>query len=288
MQSRLRHSSLGMVIGVPFGGTAAVTNNVAMEAELATYISGLATPLSADILGKINTFVAGYKSDDGLTNLSDAYDVMYYLGNETAESSLRNLVKRAHDAVAVNSPTFTPYEGWAGDGISSYINTNYNPATEGSKYTLNNASLGVYSRTDATGLYCDIGSRTDTSNYTGIFLRNINAVAHRLHNDVNSFINEIVVNTLGMGIVTRSGNTPNDLYGYKNKVSLTKDSTGNNTTSIPNFNLFIGARNFANTAESFSLRQYAFVFAGNHRTQTSVNYITDRFQALMTANGKQV
>ncbi len=261
------------------------------DADLLTYISGLATPLSADILGKINDiFVVPYKSDDGLTNLSDAYDVMYYLANETAESSLRNLVKRAHDAVAVNSPTFTPYEGWAGDGISSYIDTNYNPATEGSKYTLNNCSLGIYSRTDSAGTYCDIGSRTDTTNYTGLFSRLATGiVAHRIHNVATISVNGTVADSLGMNIVTRNAAAQTGLFGYKNKVQLSNSPGVGNTTSIPNGNFYISARNLVGTgAETLSPRQYALAFAGNHRAQESVNYLYDRFQALMTANGKQV
>jgi hypothetical protein len=266
---------------------APVTSYITADPDLALYISGLATPLSATQLAYINTFVAGYKSDDSLTNLSDAYDVMYYLGNETAESSLRNLVKRAHDAVAVNAPTFTPYEGFKGDGISSYIDTNYNGATEGSKYTLNNCSLGIYSRTDVHGLYTDIGNRTSTSDYTAILARYSGNTIMRLHNALDPVIQDAEANSLGMFIACRSAASQTGLFGYHNKTSLTIINTGN-TTNIPNCNIFIGARNYNGTPEQLSPRQLSFVFAGNYRTQTSVNYITDRFQALMTANGKQV
>jgi hypothetical protein len=51
---------------------------------------------------------------------------------------------RLTDYTAVNSPTFTTDEGYEFNGISSYINTNFNPATQGVNYTLNNASRGFY------------------------------------------------------------------------------------------------------------------------------------------------
>lgn len=276
--------AIGNAIGVPFGGTAAVTNNVAMEAELATYISGLATPLSADILGKINTFVAGYKSDDGLTNLSDAYDVMYYLGNETAESSLRNLVKRAHDAVAVNSPTFTPYEGWAGDGISSYIDSNYNPATEADNYALNDASFGVYYRVTVNDGLTKINGAWSTAADGGTANRIQLTLETGAINSTISTGGTITPPAGGFKIIARAVNTHQRIYINKSEQSFARAST-----KIPNQNiLLLACNNATGAAQYFDSSQISFAFAGNNRTQESVNYLTDRFQALMTANGKQV
>jgi hypothetical protein len=45
---------------------------------------------------------------------------------------------------AVNGPTFTPNLGYTGDGTTSYLNSNFNPATQGVKYTLNSASGFTY------------------------------------------------------------------------------------------------------------------------------------------------
>lgn len=44
----------------------------------------------------------------------------------------------------VNSTTFTAGIGFTGNASTMYINTNYNPSTQGVKYTLNNCSFGVY------------------------------------------------------------------------------------------------------------------------------------------------
>jgi len=45
----------------------------------------------------------------------------------------------------VNNTYKNIYSGVKGDAVSKYINTNYNPSTDGSKYTLNDASFWVYS-----------------------------------------------------------------------------------------------------------------------------------------------
>jgi hypothetical protein len=47
--------------------------------------------------------------------------------------------KRLVNYTAVNSPVFSSNGGFTGNGTSSYIDTNYNPATNGVNYTLNNA-----------------------------------------------------------------------------------------------------------------------------------------------------
>ena len=50
-----------------------------------------------------------------------------------------------HQVSKVNSPVFTADSGFAGDGLSSYLDTNYNPSTNGVKYTLDNASISIWS-----------------------------------------------------------------------------------------------------------------------------------------------
>jgi hypothetical protein len=97
-----------------------------LNAETVTYITGLTTPLSSGQVTLIDTFVTSLKTGLSITTLDEVFDVMYILAGETAESSLRNLIKNDHHATAVNSPTFTALEGFTGDGLTKYINTNYN------------------------------------------------------------------------------------------------------------------------------------------------------------------
>jgi hypothetical protein len=52
--------------------------------------------------------------------------------------------KRLSQYTAVNSPTFTTNEGFKGNGVSAYLNNNFNPTTNGVNYTQNDASRYVY------------------------------------------------------------------------------------------------------------------------------------------------
>ena len=119
-------------------------------AELIAYNAGLATPLSVEQNARLETFIKAVKTGFSSTNLSDDFDVMRFLGGQTAESSLRNLVKNSHHGTAVNSPTFTQYESFKGDGLTSYIDDNYNPSTQAVKYTQNNASLAFTRKSQAS------------------------------------------------------------------------------------------------------------------------------------------
>lgn len=52
--------------------------------------------------------------------------------------------KRLFLYTGVNSPTFTSNQGFTGNGTSSHVDTNFNPATSGVQYQLNNASRFIF------------------------------------------------------------------------------------------------------------------------------------------------
>jgi hypothetical protein len=76
-------------------------------------------------------------------------DVFYvYANNGSKEFALLNWINPLlHQCSLINSPSFTANDGFTGNGTSSYINTNFNPATSGINYTLNNASIFTYNKT---------------------------------------------------------------------------------------------------------------------------------------------
>jgi len=258
------------------------------DADLNTYISGLSIALSDAQLTKINTFLVNYKTADSLTNLSDAYDVMYYLGNETAESSLRNLVKRAHDAVVVNSPTFTAYEGFAGDGISSYIDTNYQIDTDKVNYAVNNASFGIYYRSNIAAANIGSGCRNGTTSYISMRVRDAGASSmSAILNQGGSFGAAPVNNSGTPGMFISSKTSAGSSITYKNKIAFAARTAS--VDAIPDYNIYLGARNDSGaSAEIYSNRQMAFAFCGKGLSQANINNLTDNFEVLMDANGKGV
>ena len=257
------------------------------EPEVTAYISGLTTPLSAGQITKLNTFVRSLKTGLGISLLSDAFDVMYILAGETAESSLRNLVKRAHDAQAVNSPTFTALEGFTGNGTSSYLNSNYNPATQGINYLLNTCSAGCYDRTSSASNGALYGALSDSSNnYMQGLHRSTNNESFLILNEGPTASQKAENQTDGSGchIQTRLSAISGKLYRNKNNIlNSNKVSTG-----VPNNNIHILARNHNGTTNLYTNHQLSMVYFGKVLSDANVNAITDAIEAYMDSNGKGV
>ena len=200
-----------------YKGTTLLYSSFTFDPDLLTYIDGLITPLSPGQLILLNTFIVDLKAGLGITNLSDAFDVMYILGGETAESSLRNMIRRAHDATLVNAPLFTALEGYTGNGTNQRLELNYNPSTDGIKFTRDSASQIVYSRTNSlsNGVMGAVSGTNNcyltTRNSSNQFLVGINTAGYG-YVGVN-------YNSIGMFIGSRTAS--NVLNGYKNKVQQT-------------------------------------------------------------------
>jgi hypothetical protein len=67
-------------------------------------------------------------------------DLLYVFAAGVAATALTNLRQSSYGATAVNSPTFTVDRGYQGDGSTSYINSNFNPAAASSPQISQNSS----------------------------------------------------------------------------------------------------------------------------------------------------
>ena len=271
-------------IGIPFrrGGVIPFS----YEPELLTYIDGLETELSDGQLTLLNNFILTLKAGLSITNLSDAFDVMYILAGETAESSLRNLIRRAHDATNVNATPHVAYEGFTGDAISMYLDSNYSPATDSMRYSLNSASFGLYSRTSRaySSTKC---SGCYSANRLRIYPKNTSTKARGIINNIIA-VNIAVSDTLGMTSVIRLGAT--SAYSARNKTLSDEETTA--SAAIPEagrvFLLATAGATSVPQAGSFDDIQIAFAYLGRGLVQAELNVLFDAFETLMDANGKGV
>jgi len=260
-----------------------VVTNYVHTPEVSTYIDGLVTPLSDGQLALLNNFILTLKAGLSITNLSDAFDVMYILAGETAESSLRNMVRRAHDATTVNAPAYIPFEGFTSNLTSSYINSNYNPFTQGLKFVQDSASWGIYSRTSRAG----INTKTIIGN---------NGVYHRMllfntSNQVTGGVNSVGydpvgnITSLGFYIYQRPNNTMCQLS--KNGAAF-NNALGGSSTPL-NVNTFIlCTNNGAGSPTGFDDCQCSIAFIARHFSNAEALVIFNAVEAYMDANGKGV
>lgn len=279
-------SAYGNVKGNRGIGQSVWTAEPGYEAELVTYKTGLATPLSAGELTLLNDLIVGLKTDLGSTNLSDDFDVIRIMAGETSEVSLKNLVKDEHHATleGASVPTFITKEGFTGTG-SGYIDTQYNPVADGENYTNNNCSFGLYFRSgDAAGSTVSAAGINDTTAGKIIMYLSDNENFDRAWLNSDSFESINLTFAAGFKILTRTNDT---VAHYINGVG----GTGIETMHMfGSGNAFVLSRNILGTGAgtNFSLAQVSIEMWGRYFTLTEHEKIRARFETYMDAHGKGV
>jgi hypothetical protein len=170
--------------------------------------------------------------------------------------------------------------GMTPNGSTGYADTFWNPNTQNPNGMM---SLGVYLRTNsASGTICDIGaSNTAENQQCAIWAR---------------FLDTFYGLPAVTGVVTATANT--DARGFflasrtgSGTTFLQKNSTQNlfsEATGVPNFNIYVGARNRNNSAEFFSAKENAFVWIGGALTQAKALELYTIIQTFQTSMGRNV
>ena len=258
---------------IPTPGEVVVTYDPATEAWVTAVGSGNVSDPRKDL---IDALIVGLKTDGIWSKL----DRLWIFRAENATSALTDL-KALAVATAVNSPTFTADRGYAGNGSTSYINTNFNPGTGTPNYTGNAACFGIWDNT--------------TSSNSGTVPIGISYFGHlsegTIHYpDGNSYWR---VNTSGGGLTVaypgpglhmanRSTSGANQLYRNGSSiVSDTVSATANTTT-----NFYVCARNNDSgtpTAGSHSTDQIGIVIFGGTLSSTEHGNLYTRLNTYVTA-----
>lgn len=133
------------LICAPSGPTIGSTVVVSYQAETVSWAAAVVTAggtVSAGRESVVDTLIAGLKTDGIWSKL----DRLWLFAAENTQSALLDLVSRSTASV-VGSPTFTANSGYAANG-SSYINTNFNWATNGVTFVQNSAHISCWNLVD--------------------------------------------------------------------------------------------------------------------------------------------
>ena len=237
---------LGIGIGLSkFGG-------IAYDAAAVTLFSRMTTAPSAARKLLISNLIKGLKAD-GIWSLLDLF---YITASHDSQSSLLNWISTSFNCTAVNSPAFVADRGYTSNGTTSYLDTSWIPATHAINYQQNNASLGVYSRTDINGTLRDIGCLNGTLNMHMMARTSGN---YNLILNANSSANKTVANSLGFFSGTRVDSS--NFKHWQNGVELQNNAVAS-TGLVTVRSLFICALNSGGSPLNPSTRQIAFAFAG--------------------------
>lgn len=190
-----------------------------------------------------------------------------------------------YDCLPVNNPVFTVDRGYMGNGSSSYLDTQFNPATAGDpRFTQDSACLGIRSNTENVGTgslagFYDtalqrgttINPRIDNTNSVAAFRVNTGATAANTPNGA-------VPSSIGMFVANRTSSA--GVSGYRNGVKLV---SGTSQPSVPlaNGNLRFGSIN--NT--SYRACEFSMGFFSAGFTDAEVQDIHDWFEVYRLAVG---
>lgn len=194
----------------------------------------------------------------------DKMDIFYVLAVGDAAAARRNLKgNSAYNLTAVNSPTFTPFRGYAGNGSSSYLNSNWVPSTNAVQFTQNDACMGVYvnAGTDtAANFLSPWASLNSTGTAAGTIIN-----PRKASDGFGSRINDTTETNFGTsttryGLSALQRTTSSAQQGFRNGVSVgtaSITSTGL-TTCAP----WVGTANFDEAGSGYVDNRVAACWAG--------------------------
>ena len=237
------------------------------------------TAASGSVLTALNTAIVDLKAQNIWTN-KDA--IWVFATNGDNNFALYNIKDPSSIATRINSPVFVPLEGYTFDGVSSYIDSNYNLST-GTNYTLNSGGFTLYTRINANtgGFGTPLGAETSAATDRNLIIPRNGLTISINSNSVNFITGE---NTkIGYFQLYRTNSTTES---YK----VNDDAIGSITrasSALANANLYVGALNRVGVPTLPYPGQVSIVTVGGD-TSSTAQQERDIFQDYMIALGTQV
>ncbi len=253
---------------VKTGQTKVVTNNVAMTAETIAAIAGMVVEPSSSLKKAYNKALYRLVANGFFTRL----DVFRLYGAETAQQSLRNLIKDAHHATNATGLPFTASVGYTGAN-NKYLDSNYNPLTEGSTFSQDSCSIGQY---HTLARYY---GGANTYAFGSFFTRALGLVPYKVLSSGMHVLNSTsVTNTTsyipanGLHTIIRRASTASKFkHNADSEFSFTSTSG-----TIPNGNIYEGCLNNGGTAALFNIQGgYRAFFAGDEFSEAELLIMDD-------------
>jgi hypothetical protein len=170
----------------------------------------------------------------------------------------------------VNSPTWTAYLGYTGDGATEYLDYNFDLLNDGVEFTLNDASMGVYLNTNSTLEKAIMGVISLPSfersylypQFSGAPLYSINSTVETL--------GSAPVNLKGLLMSTRL--TSNSIKYFIDGTEEFTDITA--SVAIPSGNVYGLCRSFLGAANDFNTATLSMTVIGSTFDQAAFNTAT--------------
>jgi hypothetical protein len=234
------------------GAVPADSNTVAqiLDASAAAYFTAAGVS-TGTYINAFNTFYIALKA----MSLYTKFDRLWVLANEDTTAALM-CIKSLSVATAVAGPTFTAGQGYAGNGTTSYLNTNFVLSTDAVNFTRNSGAMSIYNRTNSAFKFFD--AAVESGGYS-LFIAAKNWFDNTSLGNANAaFAGNISIadaTSNGLYVISRTGAGAQELY--KNGASLASNTSA--SVALPAFAPFVGCNNSGGVAASFNDRQHSLV-----------------------------
>ncbi len=208
-------------------------------------------------------------------------DRLWLTAGENQPSALTDLIARAL-ATAVNSPTFVADQSFASDGTTSYINTGYNPSTNGVHWTLNSASHAFWSFGALGNVDCGVQGAIESGPTNLSRLR----TGTNYFYSANATSDGSVAGASASGLWTASRTASNLTTLYNNDVS--QDTNAVASSGVTNLTMYALVENLngvANFSTNTPVPKCSAIWYGGGLSQANMTLLYNRLRTYMTAIG---
>ncbi len=252
---------------------AVIYNKFQLQQETLQWLQSVPNPVCPLVISSVNQFINQCKQD-GNWQLLDRFWLFAQCNQANSLVSIKNPTTTA--ITEVNAPTWAQFQGYTGDGLTQYLDTNFNSSTSGTVFTSQAASIGIYTRTNAQSAGFDMGN-ADATTVSNIQSRFTDDMAYfRMNATAGAVFNTSNTVTVGLFSSRRSG-TNN--AGIRNGI-VVGTTTGNPAGALVNNNIYIMCENLLGVATGFTTKQYSMAYIGNNVVDNAKLYRA--FQTLAT------
>ena len=262
--------------------TADLTVGAAFDADAAAFfarVTAAGGTLTATEQNAVNTLVVQMKADGIWDKMKAIYPMVGGGQANPAAACAQNLKSASFTGIFSSGWTFAS-TGVTPDGTSTYMNTFYNPNTNG---LLNSAHLSYYSRTNQNLVRCMIGGY---NNLVSPVLRHYFGQGSNFSAlNSNGEGNYAPISYFGQHLIKRENSTQTKQV-YNGNMIVTSNI---NSLNKPDANIYIGGANLNNTTLLYPTSlQCAFASIGDGLTDTEASNFYTAVQAFQTTLGRQV
>ena len=268
---------------IPASFSTGAKKAVTWSPEVTLYFSRFVINPPLDVMIKLAAFIDGLVA----AGVYSKIDEMWMLANNNSTNALLGLKNKKNCSV-IGAPTFTVNRGYTGNFLNTdCLNTNFIPSVDGVNFTLNNGSLGVYSRTSQASSRVDIGGQAAASNCSGFMSGNTTVANSRCAINQSGFAGSLTTssaNTLGLQVLSRTNSTT--LRIFKGSLFFSQSFTVD--SALTNKNIYILANNNNGVIASSCAKELSFAFIGGTLTDANISSIASLIEVYLDYIGAGV